>query len=109
MKRKETTSKIPLHDYRTALQDALSWLGDRHLLAEPVPRLSEERTPYFAEPRRWPGCGSTARAGRSSSIVLLFSRSTRSAALSHASVRRATNSLARCSPPYNATVHLLSW
>ena len=53
MKRKETTSKIPLHDYRTALQDALSWLGDRHLLAEPVPRLSEERAPYFAEPRRW--------------------------------------------------------
>ena len=51
MKRKDTS--IPLHDYRPALQGALSWLGDRHLLAEPVPRLSQERTPYFVEPRRW--------------------------------------------------------
>lgn len=50
MKRK---APYPLHDYSPALQGALSWLGDRHLLAEPVPRLSEERTPYFAEPRRW--------------------------------------------------------
>jgi len=67
MKRKETTSKIPLHDYRTALQDALSWLGDRHLLAEPVPRLSEERAPYFAEPRRWHPAivaGANAKASR---------------------------------------------
>jgi hypothetical protein len=32
----------------------MSWLGDRYLLAEPVPRLvSEERKPYFAEQRRW--------------------------------------------------------
>jgi len=31
----------------------LSWLGDRHLLAEPVRRLNEERTPYFTESRRW--------------------------------------------------------
>ena len=53
MKRKETTAQIPLHDYRPALQGALSWLGDRHLLAEPVARLNEERAPYFAEPRRW--------------------------------------------------------
>lgn len=50
MKRK---APYPLHDYSPALQGALSWLGDRHLLAEPVPRLSEERSPYFAEPRRW--------------------------------------------------------
>jgi len=67
MKRKETTSKIPLHDYRTALQDALSWLGDRHLLAEPAPRLSEERAPYFAEPRRWHPAivaGAIAKASR---------------------------------------------
>ena len=67
MKRKETTSKIPLHDYRTALQDALSWLGDRHLLAEPVPRLSAEQAPYFAEPRRWHPAvvaGAIAKASR---------------------------------------------
>ena len=53
MKRKEPISSIPLHDYRLALQGAMSWLGDRHLLAEPVPRLSEEHTPYFAESRQW--------------------------------------------------------
>lgn len=52
MKRKENTA-IPLHDYRAALQGAMSWLGDRYLLAEPAPRLSEERKPYFAEQRRW--------------------------------------------------------
>jgi hypothetical protein len=67
MKRKDPTAKIPLHDYRNALQDALSWLGDRHLLAEPVPRLSEERAPYFAEPRRWHPAvvaGAIAKASR---------------------------------------------
>ena len=53
MKRKQSTATIPLHDYRPALEGALTWLGDRHLLAEPVPRLSVERVPYFAEPRRW--------------------------------------------------------
>jgi hypothetical protein len=53
MKRKKSATQIPLHDYRPALQGALSWLGDRHLLAEPVPRLSEERSPYFAESRGW--------------------------------------------------------
>ena len=52
MKRKENTA-IPLHDYRPALQGALSWLGDRYLLAEPMPRLREERAPYFTEQRRW--------------------------------------------------------
>ena len=53
MKRNQPTAKIPLYDYSPALQGALSWLGDRHLLAEPVARLSQERTPYFAETRRW--------------------------------------------------------
>ena len=53
MKRKQPNVMMPLHDYRPALQGALSWLGDRHLLAEPVARLNEERTPYFTEERRW--------------------------------------------------------
>ena len=53
MKRKEMTATIPMHDYRAALQGAVSWLGDRYLLAEPVARLNEERRPYFAEQRRW--------------------------------------------------------
>jgi hypothetical protein len=53
MKRKDLDSKMPLHDYRNALQGAVKWLGDRYLLAEPTPRLSSERTPYFTESRRW--------------------------------------------------------
>ena len=66
MKRMDHTA-IPLHDYRPALQDAMSWLGDRYLLAEPAPRLSEERKPYFAEQRRWHPAvvaGALAKASR---------------------------------------------
>lgn len=66
MKRKEYTA-IPLHDYRPALQGAVSWMGDRYLLAEPVARLSAERKPYFAEPRRWHPvvvAGAIAKASR---------------------------------------------
>ena len=44
---------IPLHDYGPALQSAVSWLGDRYLLAEPVPRRSEDHKPYFNSPRNW--------------------------------------------------------
>jgi hypothetical protein len=43
---------LPIHDYRPALQCAVSWLGDRYLLAEPVQRV-HERKPFFAETRRW--------------------------------------------------------
>jgi hypothetical protein len=32
----EFQSQLPLHDYGLALQSALSWLGDRYLLAAPV-------------------------------------------------------------------------
>jgi hypothetical protein len=39
----ETAMKLPLsdppfpvHDYRDALHNAVSWLGDRHLLAVPI-------------------------------------------------------------------------
>lgn len=53
MKRNDTNATIPTHDYRAALKGAVSWLGDRYLLAEPVARLHEERRPYFAEQRRW--------------------------------------------------------
>lgn len=53
---KRRTDKIllaPTHDYGPALQSAVSWLGDRYLLAEPVPRRKEPPPPYFVEPRRW--------------------------------------------------------
>jgi hypothetical protein len=42
------------HDYARALQSAVSWLGDRYLLAEPTPRLKQQQPPpYFNEPHRW--------------------------------------------------------
>ena len=39
------TQPIPQHDYKPALQNAVSWMGDRYLLAEPVRRLKDERKP----------------------------------------------------------------
>lgn len=44
---------IPLHDYGPALQNAVSWLGERYLLADPVPRRHDEPKPYFTETRSW--------------------------------------------------------
>jgi len=41
------------HDYGLALRNAVSWLGDRYLLAEPVSRRNEKRKPFFVEPRSW--------------------------------------------------------
>ncbi len=37
----DETTRTSRHDYRLALQSAVSWLGERYLLAEPVAR----RTP----------------------------------------------------------------
>jgi hypothetical protein len=55
MKRlKETQNPVPQHDYGLAVQSAVSWLGDRYLLAEPVSRrVVEPRKPFFFEPRHW--------------------------------------------------------
>ena len=55
---KETTHSIPLHDYRPALQGAVSWLGDRYLLAEPVRRRNDTWHPVrlaAAQPARATG------------------------------------------------------
>ena len=53
MKRPKPSLPVPQHDYGLALQTAVSWLGDRYLLAEPVSRRSVEHKPFFVEPRRW--------------------------------------------------------
>lgn len=53
MKRTKPSLPVQRHDYDQALQTAVSWLGDRYLLAEPVARLPEERKPFFFEPRHW--------------------------------------------------------
>jgi hypothetical protein len=53
MKRpKDNPYRLPQHDYALALQSAVSWLGDRYLLAQPAPR-TQEAKPFFVEPRRW--------------------------------------------------------
>jgi hypothetical protein len=44
---------LPVHDFRPALQCAVSWLGDRSLLAAPVQRRHQPRDPFYAETRRW--------------------------------------------------------
>jgi hypothetical protein len=54
MKRPEPDSQIPLpkHDYGLALQNAVSWLGDRYVLAEPQTRRSDARPVYVLEPQQ---------------------------------------------------------
>jgi hypothetical protein len=46
-------TSIPQHDYGVALKSAVTWLGNRYLLADPMPRRRDERKEYFIETRRW--------------------------------------------------------
>jgi hypothetical protein len=47
--KKSTSQTIPQHDYRSALEGALSWLGDRYLLAEPLNRRSDDAKVHVSE------------------------------------------------------------
>lgn len=49
----QKTNRIPAHDYGQALKSAVSWLGDRYLLAEPVRKRNDEFKQYFVEPKNW--------------------------------------------------------
>jgi len=53
MKRTNPKLHLPQYDYGLALQSAVSWLGERYLLAEPVSRRVEERKVFFTEPQSW--------------------------------------------------------
>jgi hypothetical protein len=54
MKRpKEPALPLPRYDYGLALRSAVSWLGDRYLLAQPVARRPAEHSPFFVERPRW--------------------------------------------------------
>ena len=48
---------VPQHDYRPALEGALSWLGKRYLLAEPLNRRPDQTAqrsePQSAPPTVW--------------------------------------------------------
>ena len=48
---KPLNSPAPPHDYQAALQNALSWLGNRYLLAEPLNRRRESETRRQNEPQ----------------------------------------------------------
>jgi hypothetical protein len=54
---KALSQTLPKHDYQPALQGALSWLGNRYLLAEPVnrrPRDTVQRSePQTEQPPAW--------------------------------------------------------
>lgn len=54
MKNPERSNReLALHDYGPALRNAVSWLGDRYLLAEPVQRRSEELKPFYNSQPGW--------------------------------------------------------
>lgn len=56
MKRpKQNPQNLPQYDYGLALQNAVSWLGDRYLLAQPVNRRPEPTPAFYMEPKRWHG------------------------------------------------------
>ena len=64
--RKSMTQGIPQHDYRPALEGALSWLGDRYLLAEPLTRRIDDQKTQSSE--HWRDClsGMITAQGRTS-------------------------------------------
>jgi hypothetical protein len=47
--------QLPVEDYSVARRNALSWLGKRYLLAEPVKAHPVDHRPtrYFGERRHW--------------------------------------------------------
>jgi len=47
--------RLPVEDYSVPLRNAVSWLGKRYVLAEPVKaRPVDQRPPrYFAERKHW--------------------------------------------------------
>jgi hypothetical protein len=53
MKNRTPGRPIAVHDYQQAVQDAVSWLGERYLLAEASPKRREEPKPFFAQTREW--------------------------------------------------------
>jgi len=47
--------RLPVEDYSVALRNAVSWLGKRYLLAEPVKAhsIAQKLPIYFAEQEHW--------------------------------------------------------
>jgi hypothetical protein len=45
--------RLPVDDYSAALRNAVSWLGERYLLAVPVTRSEQAMPRYFPQGRGW--------------------------------------------------------
>jgi hypothetical protein len=46
-------SRLPVDDYSAALRKAVSWLGERYLLAAPVTRREQATPRYFPKEQGW--------------------------------------------------------
>jgi len=54
MKRPDEKSiHVPTHNYDQARQKAVSWLGDRYLLAEPARKRDDGSKAYLKAPSDW--------------------------------------------------------
>jgi hypothetical protein len=49
----QEASRLPVDDYSAALRNAVSWLGERYLLAVPVTRSEQAAPRYFPQGRGW--------------------------------------------------------
>ena len=46
-------ARLPVDDYSAALRNAVSWLGERYLLAVPVTRSGQATPRYLPQGRGW--------------------------------------------------------
>jgi hypothetical protein len=55
MKQRTSNPTLPVHDYSYAVRNAVTWLGERYLLAVPIePKHNNRRLPvYFLQPNPW--------------------------------------------------------
>jgi hypothetical protein len=49
----QETSRLPVDDYSAALRNAVSWLGERYLLAVPLTRSSQATARHLPPGRGW--------------------------------------------------------
>jgi len=49
----QESSRLPVDDYSAALRNAVSWLGERYLLAVPVARTEQATPRYLPQGRGW--------------------------------------------------------
>jgi len=53
MKADDKAVLVPTHNYDQARQKAVSWLGDRYLLAEPTRKRDDGSKSFLKSPSEW--------------------------------------------------------